>query len=371
MTGKQTVNEFDFFYDGWKIEETNPNYSRQHINTYNFFPAIWSSQLDGPLLNKIGLKNKRMNSEDAFSSAQLVILICDPTKSGIKGDPWKPYYTKVALYTNSYANDVKGWNGAYSREFRTTVPEEHINWDGIIGRNSNNNDADIWNPKNENQVDPLVAKTVGLSLLFYIKATKKICRHYDEKKKGEKGYDPTQKYRLIWDVTCDNVNQLLGRSGLDISVDKTTWSNALYADMQGRLRGKKESKGGQHTIVVDARSWYMYDWTPWHKGFPKVSPFTQEGPMEVKRIVGILNPLVIGEKQDEGDKRRQIFQRSHALAWITTSVENMSTHSLERMDTIPFILPRMATWEKTSSSTTPTRRELRLVRDQRRQGLNA
>ena len=100
---------------------------------------------------------------------------------------------------------------------------------------------------------------------------------------------------------------------MDISVDKTTWPNASYADMQGMLRGKKDLKGGQHTIAVDARSRYMYAWTPRHKGSPKESTFTQEGPMEVKRIVGILNPLVAGKKQDEGDNRRQIFLEEPCL----------------------------------------------------------
>ena len=93
---------------------------------------------------------------------------------------------------------------------------------------------------------------------------------------------------------------------MDISVEKITWLNASYADMQGRLMEKKESKGWQHTIAVDAKRRYMYAWTPRNKGFPKVSQFAQEGPMEVKRIVGILNTLVIGEKQDEDDKRGQI-----------------------------------------------------------------
>ena len=73
-----------------------------------------SSQLDGPLLKKMGLTDKRMKSEDALFFAQLVILICNPAKSGIKGGPSKPYYTKVVSYTNSYANYVNGWNGAYS-----------------------------------------------------------------------------------------------------------------------------------------------------------------------------------------------------------------------------------------------------------------
>ena len=42
MTDKRTVNEFDFFYDGWKLEEKNLNYSHQHSNTDNFFPAARS-----------------------------------------------------------------------------------------------------------------------------------------------------------------------------------------------------------------------------------------------------------------------------------------------------------------------------------------
>ena len=57
----------------------------------------------------------------------------------------------------------------------------------------------------------------------------------------------------------------------------------------------------------------MYAWTPRHKEFPKEYPFTQEGPMEVKRIVGILNPLVVGEKQDVGDNRWQIFLEEQCL----------------------------------------------------------
>ena len=77
----------------------------------------------GPLLKKMDLTDDRMKSEDALFFAQLVIPICDPAKSGIKGDPRKPYYTYVASYRNSYANDVKGWNGAYLQEFCNTVSE--------------------------------------------------------------------------------------------------------------------------------------------------------------------------------------------------------------------------------------------------------
>ena len=36
-------------------------------------------------------------------------------------------------------------------------------------------------------------------------------------------------------------------------------------------------------------------------------PFTAEGPTEVKRLVEILNPLVIGEEREDEDGTRQIF----------------------------------------------------------------
>ena len=41
--------------------------------------------------------------------------------------------------------------------------------------------------------------------------------------------------------------------------------------------------------------------------FQREPPFTQEGPAEVKRLVDLMHPLVIGSPKDVNDKRRQIF----------------------------------------------------------------
>ena len=51
----------------------------------------------------------------------------------------------------------------------------------------------------------------------------------------------------------------------------------------------------------------MIAWTPRHKPFKKEGKFTQEGPMEMKRLCEMLLPLVKGSPQDANNKCRQIF----------------------------------------------------------------
>jgi hypothetical protein len=36
---------------------------------------------------------------------------------------------------------------------------------------------------------------------------------WEEKKETDKGYDPTQKYHLVWDVMTHNMNQLIDKGG--------------------------------------------------------------------------------------------------------------------------------------------------------------
>ena len=112
---------------------------------------------------------------------------------------------------------------------------------------------------------------------------------------------------MIWDVFTHNTLCCIKDGPLDCSLDETSWANGSYSDMNRRLKGKKINKGGQHTIVVDAKKRYPIAWTPRHKLFKKEGKFTQEGPMEMKRLCEMLLPLVKGSPQDANDKRRQIF----------------------------------------------------------------
>ncbi len=71
-----------------------------------------------------------------------------------------------------------------------------------------------------------------------------------------------------------NMNQIIDKGGLDLTMDETTWPNSSYADVHGRLSGKKTDKGGQHVLLLDSRRQYLYAWSPRHKFFPITSPFT-------------------------------------------------------------------------------------------------
>ncbi len=103
-----------------------------------------------------------------------------------------------------------------------------------------------------------------------------------------------QKYRLVWDVMTHNMNQLIERGGLDLTMDKTTWPNSSYADVHSRLNGKKTDKGGQHVLLLDSQRRYLYAWTPHHKFFEIKPPFTAMGPAEAVCLMDIIKPLIKG-----------------------------------------------------------------------------
>ena len=42
----------------------------------------------------------------------------------------------------------------------------------------------------------------------------KQCAYFEEKDRKADGYDPTQKYRLVWDVMTYNMNQLIMKGGV-------------------------------------------------------------------------------------------------------------------------------------------------------------
>ncbi len=132
---------------------------------------------------------------------------------------------------------------------------------------------------------------------------------WDEKKKTDKGYDPTQKYCLVWDVTTHNMNQLIDKGGVDLTLDETTWPNSSYANIQGHLQGKKTNKGGQHVLLLDSKRQYIYAWTPHQKFFEVVRPFMVTGPAEVKHLVDIITPLLVGAAKDPTDNRKQLFSK--------------------------------------------------------------
>jgi hypothetical protein len=147
-----------------------------------------------------------------------------------------------------------------------------------------------------------------------IKVCLKQNEFWTEKKKTDEGYVPTQIYHLVWDVMTHNMNQLIDKGGLDLTMDETTWQNSSYADIQGRLQGKKTDKGGQHVLLFDSKRQYIHAWTPCHKFFEVVQPLTATNPAEMKRLVNMITPLVVGATKDPTDKRKQLFSKCVNIA---------------------------------------------------------
>ncbi len=149
--------------------------------------------------------------------------------------------------------------------------------------------------------DQEIMETMYIRWWLEIKACLKQNEFWTEKKKTEEGYDPMQKYRLVWDVMTHNMDQLIDKDGLNLTMDETTWPNSSYADIQGCLQGKKTDKGGQHVLLLDSKRWYIHAWTPHHKFFDVVQPFTATSPAEVKPLVDMNTPLVVGATKDPTD----------------------------------------------------------------------
>lgn len=131
---------------------------------------------------------------------------------------------------------------------------------------------------------------------------------HQEKKQGDKDYDPTQKNCLVWDVMTHNMLSIVKKAGTNCTIDETTWANAGHADVQGCIIGKMHvSKGGRHTVCVDTPCHFIYAYTQRHKFFSRKKPFIQEGPAKVERLVASTTPLIKTNQEDGKDTQHQVF----------------------------------------------------------------
>jgi hypothetical protein len=87
VTGKRTKHGFELHYNHWKLPVQNDKYSRAGSTRADFFPEYRSSKLDAGYFTKMGLTPTRMRERDALWFSQLILPICDPSRSGIVDDP--------------------------------------------------------------------------------------------------------------------------------------------------------------------------------------------------------------------------------------------------------------------------------------------
>ena len=68
-----------------------------------------------------------------FLFYQLLLPVCNPSKSGIDGDPRSPYYIDIERFTNM-SKAQPGFGGSYGHNWRVVNASELVRFDGVIVR---------------------------------------------------------------------------------------------------------------------------------------------------------------------------------------------------------------------------------------------
>jgi hypothetical protein len=128
--GKRECGGWEFFYDGSFKNKTNTAF-RRNATTSNLFPKEMRGEFDRDMLTRFGLTEKRMKNTDALFFFQLLLPICDPSKSGITNDRRAPYYTELSKFTNLYAYQ-SGCGADYGHKWHMTSAAELLHFDGVL-----------------------------------------------------------------------------------------------------------------------------------------------------------------------------------------------------------------------------------------------
>eukprot|EP00957_Ditylum_brightwellii_P122805 9364896-Ditylum_brightwellii.AAC.1 len=119
--GCYIVNVWEFHYQGWK--DPSEEKDRCGATHRDLFPDSRKGNLYYNTLSWFGMGPERMKQKDALCFYQLLLPMCDTSKSGIMNDPCKSYYSKVEKYTNIYSAQL-GLDSAYSKKFEHIKTEE-------------------------------------------------------------------------------------------------------------------------------------------------------------------------------------------------------------------------------------------------------
>ena len=71
---------------------------------------------------------------DSLFFYQLLLPICNPSQSGIPGDPRKPFYTEVTKFLKLYKYQ-QGTSNGYRHNIPKVSIDEFQRWDGCMYRN--------------------------------------------------------------------------------------------------------------------------------------------------------------------------------------------------------------------------------------------
>ena len=227
------------------------------------------------------------------------------------------YYSELENWSNLYAIQI-GLGGSYGHSFRNTTSKEILRHDGCVVRDGvrGGSDGAIYRRWVElgSDYDDEVARSITFSRWLQIKRVKKLCNNDVCPKKGEEGYDPTYKYDYIYKCIINNVNAISKRAELDATGDETSWSTASPgesgAGVTFRVMNKPGiSKGGQTVIVSDSHRVRPRAYMHRHKMHEKPEGWNAMGPIECRKMLEKLIPMVDGE---DGETKKLYSNRPHS-----------------------------------------------------------
>eukprot|EP00957_Ditylum_brightwellii_P045380 3439898-Ditylum_brightwellii.AAC.1 len=123
------VNGWKFHSQGWK--DASEEKARHGATYSNLFSDSRKGKLDHNMSSWLGMGPEKIKQKDALWFDQLLLLMCAVSKSGIRNDPCKTYYSKVEKYSNIYAAQF-GLGRSYSKKFDPIKIDKLVQWDGII-----------------------------------------------------------------------------------------------------------------------------------------------------------------------------------------------------------------------------------------------
>jgi hypothetical protein len=245
--GVRSINDWIFHYDGFDGDEFTWNtYRRVGATAENIKPPERGPKLDVPLLQKHGINSNTINSPLHFY--QLLLPLCDPSKSGIHGDGRMPFWVNAADCTNIYATIEKGWGGSYSHAFNPVSVPELVKWAAVPichgARGGNPMTLHFRWMQSDCDFDHTIAGAITQTRWCRIKQVFKLNNNFVTPSRGSPGYDPAFRYDLIYKVMCHNMNHFTKQADGDFGVDESTWGFMGYSgECGGRLMNKMVSKG--------------------------------------------------------------------------------------------------------------------------------
>ena len=229
--GNRTINGWDFHYKGWSGGSIEGLY-RAHTFNNDLFPETRNGYLDADMLRRMGMSKKRATNLDALFFYQLLLPICDVSKSGVEDDQRMPFYSKVEEWSNIYALGI-GLGGTYGHTYKNVTSKELVRFDGCVVRDGVRGGSGgalyrWWMEGTD--YDDNISSALTYRRFIQIKRVKKLCNNSTAPKRGEEGYDPTYKYDYIFKTIVHNINLLSKLGELDITGDETSWATASFGE---------------------------------------------------------------------------------------------------------------------------------------------